>query len=96
MLKEKKRHGEAIMRYGGDEFVIIGMGNQTYAEEYIADLEQAMVTFNQNSGWEYEIDASLGYYIVGGTACMGMEEAIEIADARMYENKKRKKRSKLS
>ncbi|HKM22693.1 MAG TPA: GGDEF domain-containing protein [Lachnospiraceae bacterium] len=95
LLKEKKRHGEAIMRYGGDEFVIIGLGDQAYAEEYIASIERAMVDFNQSSDWEYDIDASLGYYIVGGTACMGMEEAIEIADTRMYENKKRKKAHKM-
>ncbi len=92
ILKEKKRHGEAIMRYGGDEFVVIACcADEKYANDYIDMLYEEMRLFNSTSNWKYKLEASIGYYIANPSAGDIMEDAIEEADHRMYENKKKKK-----
>ena len=92
ILVKLKRHGEAIMRYGGDEFVLISPNASIeYAEHYIAEINHEMQIYNENSNCPYLLDASMGYYVFSPDENSNMNEAIEIADNRMYENKKKKK-----
>ncbi|MDD3413706.1 MAG: GGDEF domain-containing protein [Lachnospiraceae bacterium] len=92
ILKENKHPYDAIMRYGGDEFVIIAIcADEKYAKDYIDMFIKEMNIFNSTSNWKYKLGASIGYYIANPNAGEILEEAIEEADRRMYENKKRKK-----
>ncbi len=87
-----KRHGEAIMRYGGDEFVIISpYATESEAEGYVKNIERAMREFNEQHDLRYQLDASIGYHILYPENGVDIETAIEIADRQMYENKKLKK-----
>lgn len=87
-----KRHGEAIMRYGGDEFVIISpYATEPEAEGYVKNIERAMRAFNEQHDLRYKLDASIGYHILYPENGVDIETAIEIADQKMYENKKLKK-----
>ncbi len=87
-----KRHGEAVMRYGGDEFVIISpYAAEAEAEGYVRNIERAMQNFNEQHALRYRLDASIGYHILYPENGVDIETAIEIADQKMYENKKLKK-----
>lgn len=92
LLKEHVRHGEAAMRYGGDEFLIISMiAKEDAAKAYIARFRERIEQFNQLNRLSYRMDASIGYYLVKAGDDMTLEQAIERADCSMYENKKEKK-----
>lgn len=87
-----KKHGEAVMRYGGDEFVIISpYATEQEAENYVMSIEQGMKTFNEQHALRYRLDASIGYHILYPKNGVDIETAIEIADQKMYSNKKLKK-----
>ncbi len=94
IIREQVHHGEAAMRYGGDEFVIISPnGNDIFAGQYVEELKKKIEIFNQKNEIPYRLDASIGYYIVSPGDSITLDEAIEKADVMMYENKKKKKRS---
>ena len=87
-----KRHGEVVMRYGGDEFVIISLeATVKKAEDYVMSIIQGMRQFNSTHDLRYKLDASIGYHILNPKNGVDIETAIEIADQKMYENKKLKK-----
>ena len=63
-LKKVKRHGEIIMRYGGDEFVLMAAGyTEADADECISKIEQAMHEASSVQDKPYDLEASIGYYI---------------------------------
>lgn len=80
---------ELLMRYGGDEFVILGMGySDEAAQKYIAKIRKALDEYNRKSTLKYPISASIGYYIVDSMTDVPLDELIEVADQRMYEEKR--------
>lgn len=93
ILKDIKRHGDIIMRYGGDEFVYMAPVSEIYSAEYYQKLIQdAIDECNYKSQLEYRMDASIGCYVVTKESGMGLERAIEEADLKMYAVKKKKKK----
>ncbi len=96
ILSKVHGHGELLMRYGGDEFVVL---TQNYtredAEKYIARVQVGINNYNASSGKPYLLDASMGYSIVDPEENMNLEELIESADKEMYKvkNEKKKKRT---
>ena len=80
-----------IARYGGDEFVVIGEWEKKQVVlETIARIHMAAEEFNANSKKPYQLSFSIGYALWSETE--GMEELIEMADERMYEEKIRIKK----
>lgn len=92
VLNQVRKHGELLMRYGGDEFVILSKGyTDADAKNYISQIQTGIENYNANSNHEYTLEASIGYTIVEPAPDLDIEEIIETADQEMYKMKKAKK-----
>lgn len=93
VMSQVRRHGELLMRYGGDEFVVMAQDfTQQDAEDYIARIRTGIENYNAMSGRPYHLDASMGYTLMNPTEEFDLEELIESADREMYKVKNEKKR----
>lgn len=95
ILKEIKHHGEIIMRYGGDEFVLLASGyTDDDAKNTIKKIEAAMTRVNEQESKPYFLDASIGYCITALKNSDQLNALIEDADHEMYKVKYVKKTMK--
>lgn len=95
VLSKVHRHGELLMRYGGDEFVVLSQGySHEDAATYIMQVEKGIEEYNQASNHPYTLEASMGYSIVAPAEDFDLEAFIETADQEMYKAKKEKKRKR--
>lgn len=90
------RSEEICVRAGGDEFYIIGVGdyNRSDITVRVQKFNSAVEEENKASGKPYEISASIGGCCERLCAGMTVEEAIQIADGRMYRNKTDRKKQR--
>ena len=77
-----------IMRYGGDEFIIIDSGRNAALPE---QLQAAADEFNTSSGEEFAIGFSLGVILSDAAERKPIEDCIKTADTLMYDVKQSKK-----
>ncbi|MBP3883882.1 MAG: GGDEF domain-containing protein [Olsenella sp.] len=77
------------MRYGGDEFLVIGEEAQSDA---ILELEHDVARANANSEDEFTLSISIGLTRVKWDSKLSLSEYIQRADSEMYALKRRKKR----
>ena len=95
ILSKMHGHGELLMRYGGDEFVVLAQDfSREHAEDYVARIQNGITEYNASSGKPYILDASIGYSIVEPYENMNIEDLIESADREMYKVKNEKKKFK--
>lgn len=95
VLDQVRHHGELLMRYGGDEFVVLAQGyTKTDAEAYIEEIQMGIENYNSMSKHPYVLDASMGYSLVYPTEKMDLEALIETADREMYKSKNEKKQKR--
>lgn len=86
-LKSSFRSYDVVIRYGGDEFVVLFKVPQ---EKFnLNDILDSVDKRIRNKLKEYKI--SLSYGIATTKESLDLDKLIEIADERMYEDKKRKK-----
>ncbi|MCM1525523.1 MAG: GGDEF domain-containing protein [Ruminococcus sp.] len=90
------RNSEICVRAGGDEFYIIGVGDYNLIDAIvrIEKFNLTLAEINKEENKPYEISASIGYCcekINSGVSC---DEAIRIADGRMYESKIARKKQR--
>ena len=77
-----------IMRYGGDEFIIIDSGkNPALCEELDAAADESTRT----SGIPFILSLSIGVIRTTSDERMPLDECIRVADSLMYRNKQKKK-----
>lgn len=80
---------EKCFRIGGDEFVVIGSGD--YTEEVIGSklrmVEKYIEDYDLSSEKPYEISISLGYVYAAASGFDRIEDALSVADERMFANK---------
>lgn len=92
ILEYNRRHGELLVRYGGDEFIIIMCGcTEEDIKEYINRIHQAISRYNTRFTRTYRLDASIGYCVKTDAGKTNLEELIELADQDMYQVKRKKK-----
>lgn len=83
---------EVCARIGGDEFVVYAAG---YSEEdavaYCERLEDALAEANEKSGKPYQVEVSCGYEVVFPKVGDLLGQYIDMADCKMYINKRKKR-----
>lgn len=82
-----------IIRFGGDEFVIVMNSiDPNTIERYLGDLFTMLEASNHDSGKPYQMDVSYGYDIfIPMDSCMTPHEFFHHVDLLMYQNKDTKK-----
>lgn len=80
---------EKCFRIGGDEFVILGVGTYTEADisRKLQKIGMTLNEHNQQSKKPYTISISLGYVYTSAAEFDSIEDAISVADERMFANK---------
>ncbi len=79
---------EACARFGGDEFVVAGIIENTNREdEFKQAFQQYVDTFNKTSGKPYELSASIGIVTGIPTPDISLDEFIKYSDEEMYKEK---------
>ena len=95
-LKEATRNGEISARIGGDEFLLVGVGD--YDAETVhrrmEEIEAAVLEKAEEAGKKYEVTASLGFALGRMNEQFEIDELIEQADMEMYRNKRRKRKDR--
>lgn len=95
-LKEAVSWNEIGARIGGDEFLIVGVGQYSIEDirQKIAQIEKSVAEKSEHSGKEYEISASLGFSVGELGTDAEIDRLIKAADADMYQNKRSRNKSR--
>ena len=88
ILRDNCGEEDFIMRYGGDEFVVIAVGTHTALKDRIL---AAAEEWNTSSGKPYKLGMSIGRVLVTKKDKRSLEECIKEADAQMYKIKTERK-----
>lgn len=96
LLKKCAGEDKLAIRYGGDEFLIIGpvdgeAGAIAY-KDYV--LEQTRLT-NEERDTPYEISSSIGYILTDPKSSIELDTYVKQADKIMYEEKKKRKKNRV-
>jgi diguanylate cyclase (GGDEF)-like protein len=90
VIKKCCTHGEVFARFGGDEFVVFSSNYDSIQVEILCEnINEEFQRYNAKSGKAYNIGASMGYHITTADSNISINNIINIADAKMYELKKR-------
>lgn len=95
VLKNCSDGEKVAVRYGGDEFLIIGQvedGDEAVA--FKKKLEDALAAANAGEAFPYQLEASIGYVLTDPKSKKDLDNYVEEADALMYEVKKRNKKQR--
>ena len=85
-IKKACRAGDFMMRYGGDEFLVIA----SIRESGLADALARMPDVSSEE-LPCRLSLTVGQVLSDGSASQSLDHCIQAADARMYEIKKQKK-----
>ncbi len=82
----------SVVRYGGDEFVVMGnIKSEKEVEDYWKRVNKAVETYNASGKGRAELSLTMGYKVFEVRPDTSLEECINEADSIMYEKKKAKK-----
>lgn len=96
ILQETFRDSDLIARLGGDEFAVLTKDvSRDDAESINARLAESLRSHNVQGRHSYELSLSLGIMCVEPDTTATVEELIAQADQLMYQNKHRKKQSRI-
>jgi diguanylate cyclase (GGDEF)-like protein/PAS domain S-box-containing protein len=90
ILRSCFRSSDVIGRLGGDEFVVLAPDAGEHAEVLRARVQAAVETFNEGSSRPYRVSVSIGLCADDPGRPARLEELVEQADKRMYEEKVRR------
>jgi diguanylate cyclase (GGDEF)-like protein len=91
IIDENYRRSDVIARIGGDEFVILPVGDSRDSVEMIsARLQKVLNEYNEKSVLQYKISLSIGIAYYDPQNPCTVDELLDRADKSMYEQKKQK------
>ncbi|UCF87238.1 MAG: diguanylate cyclase [Nitrospiraceae bacterium] len=94
IIDENYRRSDVIARIGGDEFVILPVGDSRDSVEMIsARLQNVLKQYNEKSLLDYELSLSIGIAYYDPQNPCTVDELLDRADKCMYEEKKLKRSS---
>ncbi len=89
VLKKALSEDDLVLRYGGDEFLVLSRNTDAhYWEQLLAGLNSRLEESVRKQKLPYAVGISIGYAICSGNQACSIEEQIELADRRMYDNKR--------
>lgn len=92
ILSNNFRDTDILARLGGDEFAGMIINAQENAYNIMTSrLERRLEEYNATSGKPYRLSFSYGLILIDSSAGLTMDELIEIADRKMYEQKRAKR-----
>lgn len=77
------------VRYGGDEFLILGNNKNYNGEDYSQLISNTIANKTSNMQLPYNLSASIGSYSVPPNSDMTLEDAVKAVDEIMYKNKQK-------
>ena len=97
VLKACSGEDKIAVRYGGDEFLIIGpVADKEEAEDFKTTLETELKNANERANLPYQIEASIGYVLTDAKSKAELDDYVEEADELMYEVKKQNRKNRQS
>ena len=89
LLKEAIGDMGIVLRYAGDEFIIIiNSHKQIIIDACIEEINKCIDRFNESNISEYKLSASMGYSIFKPKE-QSVDDFMNVIDQKMYEEKKR-------
>ena len=81
-----------VGRFGGDEFIVIAenIRDQEEAEHLLEKIQEMVLNFNSGNG-KFKLNYACGYAFSKEFPSCNMMELLNVADQRMYEDKKKRK-----
>ena len=92
VIRETIRASDIAGRLGGDEFCVLLMGDPELDPERVVDrMRDTLAVHNARSGRTFKVAVSMGVSSLPPGRSVTLEELIDAADERMYEDKRRKR-----
>ena len=92
-ILQKSAGKKYVIRYGGDEFVVMGMAkNEKEVEEYWKSVVTDIAKYNKSQKKKAELSLSYGYDIFTIDVNTFLEDCIRVTDKKMYVEKNKKKK----
>lgn len=87
------KNNEVCARLGGDEYAVIGCYNYTddILDGYVKYIHDYFERYNKSSGKPYKVEASIGYFCGVPDLNSELQQYLNIADKKMYDNKFKRK-----
>lgn len=94
-FKENLSNDMLAMRYGGDEFVVFGSYEKDEEVDYLLQaIQNSMDLRNATGKYVFKLSASIGVSKYDAKEIGELSELIDIADANMYEQKRKKRETR--
>lgn len=95
-LQQAADDDEICMRFGGDEFMAIGLDyDENKLNNFINKFVELLDKFNQETNYDFKVYVSYGTNLIIPEEKTTVEECLLLADARMYQQKYEKEIKKI-